>query len=195
MGQGTTMAGTEQRHTRLALVDLFVLTAAFALAFSWLAVLDAAQSQRFQDEVELGYRVSDPLDGAMHFFYGTVLGLCLSGPMILVTQWLFLGRRQRLAAGEWLWLSPAICFLAGAAGGAILANASRDLAVLWVCACFVIHLSLGFFAGVVLFVDRVAPKKKDQPLPWSHTFGCMACLSVSVAVALNALYVLNAWAI
>ncbi len=186
--KGTTMAEMEQRHTRLALVDLLVLTAAFALAFSWLSLDDATWNRRSQEDVKLGYREPETWPGSDRLFYGTVLGLCFSGPMVLVTQGLFLGRHQRLTRGEWLWLSPSICYLVGVGGGATLANSSQKLAMLWVCCCFVVQLSLGFFAGVVLFVDLTVPKKGRLSLPWTHTFGCIACLAVSVSVVLIVLH-------
>ena len=182
--KGTTMAEMEQRHTRLALVDLFVLTAAFALAFSWLAMGDDSRKPRFRSEVKLGFREPEMWPGADRLFYGTVLGVCFSGPMVLAAQGLFLGRRQRLTPGEWLWLSPSICYLAGVVAGVGLARVSQELAVIWVGFCFVVQLSLGFFAGVLLFVDLAVPKREKLPLPWTHAFGCIACLAVSISVAL-----------
>jgi len=101
-------APNEARWRRLTISDLLVITCAMALGFS-LAVAEHRQYQRSRSLRES----SQPTEpGARCFVFGAVIGLQLTAPLILATQFLFYRRRRRPSLQEWLWLTPLAAWIA-----------------------------------------------------------------------------------
>jgi len=75
---------------RFTLLDGLLVQASFGLSFSLACSLEPAA------------------DGIERAVAGTIWGLVLAGPIVLMCQWTLRNRSRGLSAGEWLWLSPTV---------------------------------------------------------------------------------------
>jgi hypothetical protein len=103
---------------RFTLLDALLLQASFGLSFS------------------LACSLEPEAPGVERALAGTVWGLVLAGPIVLMVQWTLRNRSRGLSAGELLWLSPTVlfclfwCSLRGPA--AHRADLSRYLLSFWI---------------------------------------------------------------
>jgi len=77
---------------RFTLLDVLLVQASFGFSFSLACSLAPAS------------------DGIERALAGTIWGLVLAGPIVLMVQWTLRNRSRGLSAGEWLWLSPTVLF-------------------------------------------------------------------------------------
>ena len=77
---------------RFTLLDVLLVQASFGLSFSLACSLEPGA------------------DGIERALAGTVWGMVLAGPIVLMAQWTLRNRSRGLSAGELLWLSPTVLF-------------------------------------------------------------------------------------
>lgn len=77
---------------RFTLLDVLLVQASFGLSFSLACSLEP-EADAFERAVA-----------------GSIWGLVLAGPIVLMVQWTLRDRSRGLSAGEWLWLSPTVLF-------------------------------------------------------------------------------------
>ena len=143
---------------RFTLLDLFLFQVAFGISFSMIFAAPIAWEKV-------------PFSLSM----ASVLALLLAGPIVLGTQYLARGRRDRLSGGEWLWLSPLLLLV-------ILALLSLVEYVL----LEVIGLMLGFVStlasvfsvavAVALLMAHADRGPAQLPCYWTDRFGIFVAL-------------------
>src|SRR5689334_13782039 len=80
---------------RFTLLDALVLIAALATGFALARPFETPHWER-------------GLRAGIYLFSGLALGICITGPVLLASQWAFRGRRARPGRGEWPWLIVAV---------------------------------------------------------------------------------------
>jgi hypothetical protein len=148
---------------RFTLLDLFLFQAAFGIGLSLAFSTDSAWDQ-------LPFSLS----------LSSVLGCLLAGPIVLGSQCLLRGRRQRFSGGEWLWLSPLILLLTLSLLSVIVYFFLNFLSLFLVfvgtlASVFSVALAIG------LLLSGAERDAYQMPCYWTDRFGTFAALYVHLS--------------
>ncbi len=182
VGSGSPRRKSWQRFT---LLDVLLLQAGVALGFSLVFLA-------------FGPRASElaPPGLVVLVVAAVLLGMILSGPLVLSVQIVFRGRRERLSMGEWLWLSPLVLGLAAVIGGEAWAGLSAsgrpgDEGHLVVLVLLILLFASVQAACMLNALMVLAAGTGPVPCVWTDRFGAASCLASGVAVLLVALGILG----
>lgn len=91
---------------RFTLLDLLLLHASFAVGLS---ITSSVRLDQTGWVPPIALASAFDVDGWIHRVVGAAMfGCVVAGPLVLLGQWLWQGRRTPLSVGEWLWLGSGV---------------------------------------------------------------------------------------
>jgi hypothetical protein len=152
---------------RLTILDLLLLTVAYALAGgSCSGQYGAVASTDYHGGCTL-YTMTDV------FFQIVVLGNVYACPIILTTQYVFRRRRTWLSEGEWLWLVPVAML-------AVLCVWPKDVPAPGLLIVFLAVLSFCSCLSLLFIGSRLCGIWGRATCRWTDVFGSLTCLSIGL---------------
>jgi hypothetical protein len=156
-------AESREAWRRFTLLDLFLFQAAFGIGLSL-----AFSTDRAWEHLLFALSLS------------SVLGCLLAGPIVLGSQCLLRGRRQKFSGGEWLWLSPLLLLLILSLFSVVVYLFFNFLSLFLV---FVATLASVFSVALAigLLLSRAERDSDQMPCYWTDRFGTFAALYIHLS--------------
>jgi hypothetical protein len=117
-----------------------------------------------------------------------ITGSAIAGPLTLGAQWLIKGRRTSLSMGEWLWLTPSVCY------SILIPLSQMSPSPTWLVPVLLVHCGNLACSVHLLIIEPVGrlryswSPRRAPPCLWSDKLGALVSGAIGVYVLADLLY-------